>query len=217
MQLRLDRNATPRPLHPGAGAESAAWPGDHRRPRRHLRRAGLAAIVALGLGAAAASWPINLVLLRRRFAPLEKLIEDMERVDLSRPGSSLPARSTAVGETEEVERIESRLPAHDAAARGGAAARGRSGALRAQEEERARVARDLHDEVNQSLTGAAAAPRGGRARRRRPSSRPSWRRPRCSPTRRCESCSPRPPAAPDRARRPRPRRRARRPGGAVAQ
>jgi two-component system, NarL family, sensor histidine kinase UhpB len=112
-----------------------------------------AALVAiLVLGAVALALAVNLVLLRRRFAPLETLIEEMEKVDLSRPGPTLPASIDGVGETEEVARIElaflrmmSRLEAE----------RRRAGsvALRAQEEERARVARDLHDEVNQSLTG----------------------------------------------------------------
>jgi two-component system sensor histidine kinase UhpB len=89
---------------------------------------------------------------RRRFAPLEKLIEEMEKVDLSRPGPTLPASIDGVGETEEVERIElaflrmmRRLEAERR--------RAGSAALQAQEQERARVARDLHDEVNQSLTG----------------------------------------------------------------
>jgi two-component system sensor histidine kinase UhpB len=112
-----------------------------------------AAIVAIVvLAAAALGVAANLVLLRRRFAPLESLIEEMEKVDLSRPGPTLPASIDGVAETEEVARIElaflrmmSRLEAE----------RRRAGsvALRAQEEERARVARDLHDEVNQSLTG----------------------------------------------------------------
>jgi two-component system sensor histidine kinase UhpB len=109
-------------------------------------------VVALVLGFAIAfTIVINVVLLQRRFRPLERLVDQMERADLSRPGANLRRIESPAG-PEEVERL------HHAFLRmlrrlEDERRRTSSAALAAQEEERARVARDLHDEVNQSLTG----------------------------------------------------------------
>lgn len=99
-------------------------------------------------GAVFATVLANGLVLRRRFRPLESLVETMARVDMGQPGVRavmLPDEPSDVAELREafngmLDRIE--------AERGAAA----SAVLRGQEEERARLARDLHDEVNQALT-----------------------------------------------------------------
>ena len=95
---------------------------------------------------------VNVFLLQRRSRPLERLIDEMERADLSRPRANLGESTDGRAETEEVARLElafrRMLERLEAERR-----RSASAALDAQEDERARVARDLHDEVNQSLTG----------------------------------------------------------------
>ena len=93
----------------------------------------------------------NNFVMRRRFAPLESLTRTMECVDLTAPG--MRAQPSA-GEPADIARLResfnlmiSRLEAE----RMGTAA----AVLRAQESERARVARDLHDEVNQALAAVS--------------------------------------------------------------
>ncbi|MGK2878034.1 MAG: histidine kinase [Solirubrobacterales bacterium] len=91
---------------------------------------------------------LNIVILRRQFAPLEKLVSTMEEIDLTQPGSRAEMPRAATEDIAElvlsfnsmIERLEDERMAKVQAT------------VEAQESERARVARDLHDEANQALT-----------------------------------------------------------------
>ena len=104
---------------------------------------GLATVATL-----AANW----LLLHRRFRPLDELISEMERMDLSTAGrDSDAARGADSAETMRLAAAFRRMMARLEAERRRA---GRA-AIEAQERERERIARDLHDEVNQALTAVS--------------------------------------------------------------
>ena len=103
-----------------------------------------ALIVLVGLGVTEAA---NAYLLRRALAPLERLAQRMETVDLLRPGQRL-----AVLRHDEISRV---VIAFNRMLDRLESERQQSGRriLAAQEAERVGIARDLHDEVGQVLTG----------------------------------------------------------------
>lgn len=99
-------------------------------------------VVALGL-----MLTLNLLLLKPVFAPLERLVNRMGTVDLLRPGQRL-AESGGVEVATLVRSFNEMLGRLEADRRES----GRR-VLAAQEAERLRIARELHDEVGQVLTG----------------------------------------------------------------
>jgi two-component system sensor histidine kinase UhpB len=121
------------------GASLAAGLGDIHEQRWQ------ALVLALAL---VLTFCVNLWMLQRRFRPLDRLISRIERIDPAEPATFELEKGDPVDEIDRLGRSFKRL------LDGIEDERRRSGQLvmRAQEDERRRLARDLHDEVNQALT-----------------------------------------------------------------
>ena len=104
--------------------------------------------LALLLTGLAALLALNLVLLRRVLSPLFKLTALMSSIDPDRPGRRLSLADLRSAEgTALAEAFNAMLDRLETARREAART-----ALAAQEAERLRVARELHDEIGQTLT-----------------------------------------------------------------
>jgi two-component system, NarL family, sensor histidine kinase UhpB len=107
--------------------------------------------LALIVGAVIAMLAATLLLLRRALSPLEELTELMRTIDPLEPGRRLTGASDADAEVATlVEAFNAMLDRLEQERRDSARR-----ALAAQEEERLRIARDLHDGIGQRLTAVA--------------------------------------------------------------
>jgi two-component system sensor histidine kinase UhpB len=111
-------------------------------------RLGEVLVLAAGLGALLV---VNLLLLRRALSPLRELAGQMETIDLRDPGRRLAGDETyGPALTAFVETFNGMVDRLAEERRAGARA-----ALTAQERERLRIGRALHDEAGQTLTAIA--------------------------------------------------------------
>src|SRR3954471_1745582 len=92
---------------------------------------------------------LNSLLIRYRLEPMERLVRTMDRVDLHAPGMRATPPRWAAREVQKLNAGFNNMLARIEEERRQA---GRA-VLRGQEQERSRIAQDLHDEVNQALTG----------------------------------------------------------------
>ena len=92
---------------------------------------------------------LNSLLIRHRLEPMNRLVQTMDEVDLHAPGRRANPPRWAAREVQKLTVGFNRMLIRIEEERRQA---GRA-VLRGQEQERSRIAQDLHDEVNQALTG----------------------------------------------------------------
>jgi two-component system sensor histidine kinase UhpB len=132
---------------PNAAVLMVAWAGLAFSPAKLVSPTVAPLEFAAGLAGLIVIFAVNAIVLRRELRPIARLRALMRTADPLRPGRRIPVRGDSAEVVELTQAFNDMLDRLERERRTSA-----SRALEAQESERLRLARELHDEIGQSLT-----------------------------------------------------------------